>query len=84
VGSFRARPGGGSGRSGATRHSSRGGCTGHGRPEDKGGAPDAGFDAGVVKPIDEEKLRKILTAQAQERRRSEAWGDAAESVREPG
>lgn len=68
----------------ATRHTYLVALTGYGRPEDKARALDAGFDAWVVKPIDEEKLRKVLAAQAQERRRTATWGDGAESVREPG
>jgi CheY-like chemotaxis protein len=34
--------------------------TGYGRPEDRARALDAGFDAYVVKPVDENALRRIL------------------------
>jgi PAS domain S-box-containing protein len=36
--------------------------TGYGRPEDRARALDAGFDAYVVKPVDEAVLRRILQA----------------------
>lgn len=66
------------------RHTYLVALTGYGRPEDKARALDAGFDAWVVKPIDEEKLRKILAAQEHERRRAAPWsGDGVEAAGDP-
>jgi signal transduction histidine kinase len=38
--------------------------SGYGRPEDRARALDAGFDAYVVKPVDEESLRRALSGRA--------------------
>lgn len=59
--------------------------TGYGRPEDRARALDAGFDAYVVKPVDEDVLRRILQTSYGARRSAPASTNGApEAARRSG